>query len=563
MLGISWGKVVIRKKKRKKEKKQKKEKKERNHDADVVADGRGRATTVDVAKPNQRPKRKMEQSSLDNVRIIAGKKRTSGISSPWSQAAWDRQVAATDGDLKERHAQELSSTTNTIAVPIEFRNGEQNIGRADRWKVWTRDSESFAHRRATSTGAIPRKPNWDIASQAQQESGIGGNWGFSWVDRLVSVSPPPTQSVTSWAYSRNRNTAATNAQEFLSQPSNVDEEKHAVVVEKALALASNIDVVVNEDLKAFAGEGIKVQLERTSRAQDQSHTLYHVRISYGPGAGNSWEVSRRYNEFLRLHDSLKAKVSRLPKFPGKRYLGSSMSSRFVEERRKALLSYLIELVSMPKVWDGSELIAFLDNRKQQLRSHVESYGFKEKLAQLSKACRDAQKLLRKCADSLQEQSKIEAEQEELVKWLRNEIRNKSTSSTVSSASTVSNNMQHSSVRNVEIDRTISKEVDEPRTTLTGKPLRKRSQSQRPATALRQGILDYQYSSRRISFGLSSLRRRKEKRMTRWKRQAQTMETCGLRQILMPFHQSQHLVSASASVLVLVLRWPAPAQEARR
>ena len=70
---------------------------------------------------------------------------------------------------------------------------------------------------------------------------------------------------------------------------------------KALALASNIDVVVKR-IKGICWRGIKVQLERTSRAQDQS--AHHVGTPYGLEQGNSWEVSRRYNEFLKLRDSL-------------------------------------------------------------------------------------------------------------------------------------------------------------------------------------------------------------------------------------------------------------------
>ena len=146
-----------------------KEKKEK--DTDVVADGR-QGYDCRRGKPN---KAKERWNKVVWRMCVCGEEEESGISSPWSSGL-DRQVAAADGDLKEGMLKvviddEHDSCSNRDFEMMRKASALQIDGR------WGRAMASFATA-SYHTGAIQRKPNWDIASQAQQESGIGATWGF-------------------------------------------------------------------------------------------------------------------------------------------------------------------------------------------------------------------------------------------------------------------------------------------------------------------------------------------------------------------------------------------------
>ncbi|KAF8330752.1 PXA domain-containing protein [Cantharellus anzutake] len=75
---------------------------------------------------------------------------------------------------------------------------------------------------------------------------------------------------------------------------------------------------------------------------------------------SGWVVSRRYNEFLAMHQKLKeqyASVRNLD-FPGKRIV-ATLSSSFLDGRRIALEKYLQDLILNPVVCESDELRVFL------------------------------------------------------------------------------------------------------------------------------------------------------------------------------------------------------------
>lgn len=75
-----------------------------------------------------------------------------------------------------------------------------------------------------------------------------------------------------------------------------------------------------------------------------AHIEYEVKVVV---MDDSWTLYRRYKRFRELHDYMKLKYGRkvtLPYFPPKLLFGNK-SQRLVEERRKLLEVYLIELVN--------------------------------------------------------------------------------------------------------------------------------------------------------------------------------------------------------------------------
>ena len=80
-------------------------------------------------------------------------------------------------------------------------------------------------------------------------------------------------------------------------------------------------------------------------------------------SGAQWNVRRRYSDFYYMHSLLKVYVTpaQLPKLPPKKYVGSSTSSAFVEERRLMLERYLRKLILEPSCWLRSDIVQFLDN----------------------------------------------------------------------------------------------------------------------------------------------------------------------------------------------------------
>jgi hypothetical protein len=97
------------------------------------------------------------------------------------------------------------------------------------------------------------------------------------------------------------------------------------------------------------------QVVRTELREDNAarrYTAYVLRVSYG---NERWQVSRRYSEFLQLHQLRvleKCAESDLPAFPPKRLLSSLFGfdpdDESVNERRAMLQNYLNVLLSDPR-----------------------------------------------------------------------------------------------------------------------------------------------------------------------------------------------------------------------
>ena len=101
------------------------------------------------------------------------------------------------------------------------------------------------------------------------------------------------------------------------------------------------------------------------KAGSSAFTSYIVGVETGRA---QWSVKRRFSDFHYMHSLLKEYVPKkvLPSLPPKKYIGSSTSSAFVEERRKLLERYLQKLVLEPACWVRSDIVQFLDNSQSIL-----------------------------------------------------------------------------------------------------------------------------------------------------------------------------------------------------
>ncbi|XP_041460484.1 PX domain-containing protein kinase-like protein isoform X2 [Lytechinus variegatus] len=75
----------------------------------------------------------------------------------------------------------------------------------------------------------------------------------------------------------------------------------------------------------------------------ESHTDYVIRVQRGPNPENSWQINRRYSDFVTLHDGLKVSGMELG-LPPKKVFGN-MEREFIAERQQALQAYLNRLLS--------------------------------------------------------------------------------------------------------------------------------------------------------------------------------------------------------------------------
>ncbi|XP_071486643.1 PX domain-containing protein kinase-like protein [Diadema antillarum] len=75
----------------------------------------------------------------------------------------------------------------------------------------------------------------------------------------------------------------------------------------------------------------------------ESHIDYVMRVQRGPNPEHSWQINRRFSDFVSLHESLKICGMELL-LPPKRVFGN-MEREFIAERQQALQAYLNRLLS--------------------------------------------------------------------------------------------------------------------------------------------------------------------------------------------------------------------------
>ena len=91
----------------------------------------------------------------------------------------------------------------------------------------------------------------------------------------------------------------------------------------------------------------------------------------------TWDVDKRYSEFLNLHQTLQKKrtaknpAAQLPKFPPKKL--KSLKDQVIEERKEGLQKYMNDLLLHFNIFSDSDVCNFISMKdKDFMRKHFKN-----------------------------------------------------------------------------------------------------------------------------------------------------------------------------------------------
>lgn len=123
-------------------------------------------------------------------------------------------------------------------------------------------------------------------------------------------------------------------------------------------------VIQESDNSLYGRSTIQIKSIQVGREEDgKEFALYVVEVSRNAGEkmpAATWVVTRRYSEFLDLHQKLRSRYPSVRNldFPRRRVM-MKLQSEFLRKRRIALEKYLSELLLLPDVCRSRDLRAFL------------------------------------------------------------------------------------------------------------------------------------------------------------------------------------------------------------
>jgi sorting nexin-25 len=123
-------------------------------------------------------------------------------------------------------------------------------------------------------------------------------------------------------------------------------------------------VVQESDNSLYGRSTIKIKSIQVGRDDDgKEFALYVVEVLRNAGEkmpAATWVITRRYSEFLELHQKLRSRYPSVRNldFPRRRVM-MKLQSEFLRKRRQALEKYLSELLLLPDVCRSRDLRAFL------------------------------------------------------------------------------------------------------------------------------------------------------------------------------------------------------------
>ncbi|KAK3902568.1 PXA domain-containing protein [Staphylotrichum tortipilum] len=123
-------------------------------------------------------------------------------------------------------------------------------------------------------------------------------------------------------------------------------------------------VIQESDNSLYGRSTIKIKAIQVGREDDgKEFALYAIEVQRNAGErmpSATWVVTRRYSEFLELHQKLRSRYPSVRNldFPRRRVV-MKLQSEFLQKRRLALEKYLSELLLLPDVCRNRDLRAFL------------------------------------------------------------------------------------------------------------------------------------------------------------------------------------------------------------
>ena len=98
---------------------------------------------------------------------------------------------------------------------------------------------------------------------------------------------------------------------------------------------------------------------------DHVYTMYVIGVQHG---GLEWCITRRYSDFLKMHQSLHSTCQSLPDFPPKRWL-YNMEKEFIEERQTQLHEYMQLIMKDVELRQTVYVLSFLGALSTTLYEH--------------------------------------------------------------------------------------------------------------------------------------------------------------------------------------------------
>lgn len=126
-------------------------------------------------------------------------------------------------------------------------------------------------------------------------------------------------------------------------------------------------VIQESDNSLYGRSTIRIKSIQVGKEEDgKEFALYAIEVARNAGErmpAATWVVTRRYSEFLELHQKLRSRYPSVRNldFPRRRVV-MKLQSEFLQKRRVALEKYLSELLLLPDVCRSRNLRAFLSQR---------------------------------------------------------------------------------------------------------------------------------------------------------------------------------------------------------
>ncbi|KAK3941606.1 intermediate filament protein [Diplogelasinospora grovesii] len=140
-------------------------------------------------------------------------------------------------------------------------------------------------------------------------------------------------------------------------------------------------VIQESDNSLYGRSTIKIKSIQVGRDDDgKEYAVYVIEVSRNAGEkmpAATWVITRRYSEFLELHQKLRSRYPSVRNldFPRRRMV-MKLQSEFLRKRRQALEKYLSELLLLPDVCRSRDLRAFLSQQGSIINNpqHLQTGG---------------------------------------------------------------------------------------------------------------------------------------------------------------------------------------------
>lgn len=131
-------------------------------------------------------------------------------------------------------------------------------------------------------------------------------------------------------------------------------------------------IVQENDNSLYGKTTVKIQSYVNGQENGKEFVLYIIEVQKYSNDSNTagWIIARRYNQFYKLNEYLKARYSEVGelKFP-KRTVFKLQERQVVELRKSMLEEYLDQLIRIPEVCSNKVFRSFLSSENFDLRNH--------------------------------------------------------------------------------------------------------------------------------------------------------------------------------------------------